>query len=302
MITLDQVVVSFSRGPFRTPFRALDGLSFEVQRGDFFGLLGPNGAGKSTAMYCLLGLIKPAAGLVRVMGAPPAPGAALFRGVAYLPEEPHYHAYLTVEEAVRYYATLSGGRPTDLRVTEVLEQVDLVEHRRLRVAKCSKGMKQKVGIAQCLIHRPELLLLDEPMRGLDPVTVHHFREILRELHRGGATILMNSHILSEVEQVATRVAILERGRVILQDSTERLARRHDDAYDVEVEAAAGFLAHEPVPVAPGAIWRGQVRAADLYSFMEHCRTTGSRVLSCSLRRTTLEEAFLAALRPEAAHA
>ncbi|MBI5378750.1 MAG: ABC transporter ATP-binding protein, partial [Nitrospirae bacterium] len=156
MIAAEQVTVSFRRGLWGKRLKALDGFSLTVQEGDLFGLLGPNGAGKSTAMYCFLGLIRPDAGQVTVSGQHVFPGSPLFQEVAYLPEEPHYHLYLTVEEAVGYYAALYGNGADRRQVDRAIERVGLTEFRDLKLSKCSKGMKQKVGIAQCLINQPRV--------------------------------------------------------------------------------------------------------------------------------------------------
>lgn len=228
VIAAENVRVHFRRGLLGEPIRALDGLSLEVREGDFFALVGQNGAGKSTAMYCFLGLLKPTSGNLRVMGQVPGLGSKLYDRVAYLPEEPHYDLYLTVEEAVRYYVSLYGMRVSVQKIREVLERLGLEPFRDLPLAKCSKGMKQKVGIAQCVIHRPRLLLLDEPMRGLDPIATKDFRDALVDLNRRGVTIVMNSHLLSEVELVANRVAILANGRVAAVEDVGTLVGRDTD--------------------------------------------------------------------------
>jgi ABC-2 type transport system ATP-binding protein len=219
VIRAEALSVHFSRGPFRGAVRALDGLDLEIRDGDFFALLGQNGAGKSTAMYCLLGLLRPTRGTVSLLGEPPEPGSHIYRFVSYLPEEPHYHDYLTVEEAVSYYGALYGAPVAKKLLDETLERLRLSEHRTLAIRKCSKGMKQKVGIAQCLVNeQARVLFLDEPMRGLDPLTVRDFREILVERNRAGVTIVMNSHMLTEVELVANRAAIIDHGKVIARTS------------------------------------------------------------------------------------
>jgi ABC-2 type transport system ATP-binding protein len=217
IVEIDDLSVVYRRGWTRKGFAALDHLNLVIREGDFFALLGPNGAGKSTTLYCILGLLHPTAGEARVFGRPLTFGCAAFRDIAYLPEEPHYHDYLKVEEAVTYYAGLYGARPSPQQLDDVLDRLDLGKARSTRVASCSKGMQQKVGIAQCLLHHPRLLLLDEPMRGLDPVTVKEFRDVLIDLNHRGVTIIMNSHMLSEVELVANRAALLADGRLVAVD-------------------------------------------------------------------------------------
>ena len=295
-IRADAVTVRFRRGVIRRPFTALDGLNLEVREGDFFALLGQNGAGKSTAMHCLLGLLRPSSGRIEVLGCRPEPGAAFFGQVGYLPEEPRYHEYLTVEEAVTYYARLSGVRVPPPRIADILERLGLAEHRTLAIRRCSKGMKQKVGIAQCVIHEPRLLFLDEPMRGLDPMTVHLFRDMLLEMHRNGVTILMNSHLLAEVELVATRVAIIERGRVVAQDAVSKLIHRDASRYAVELDAVDAPPPHlQNVTRTDGRV-RGTLAEADLYAFMDYARGQGLRILSCAIEKQSLEESFVAIVR------
>ena len=227
IIEAKDLTVTYRRGLRRPPFKALDRLNLQIQEGEFFALLGENGAGKSTLMYCLLGLLRPTSGEIRVMGVAPNPGAQMYADIGYLPEEPHYHAYLTVGEAVSYYAALSGRRVSTEQIDELLQRLGLLDHRKLLLSRCSKGMKQKVGIAQCMLHAPRVLFLDEPMRGLDPGAVHLFRDMLVELNRGGSTIVMNSHLLSEVELVASRVAVIDKGRLLANDSVAALRAQHD---------------------------------------------------------------------------
>jgi ABC-type multidrug transport system ATPase subunit len=301
VIDAEQLTVRFRRRWRGKPFMALDGLDLQVREGDFFGLLGENGAGKSTALHCFLGLLRPSAGRVRVFGRVPEPGDVLFRDVGYLPEEPLYHPYLTVQEATIYYASLSGVASPRTRVLEILDRLGLAEFRDRRLAKCSKGMRQKVGIAQCVLHRPRLLLLDEPMRGLDPMTVHLFRSMLLDLHRQGSTILMSSHLLSEVEQVATRVAILHRGRAVVQDDLAKLVTRSAQIYEVEIDEATEVppqLGDVTQPAA-GTI-RGTLPAARFHDLMALAREGQFRVVRCALKQTTLEESFLSILTAKTA--
>ena len=289
----DKLTVVFREGLRRRRVTAVDDVTLEVHEGDFFALLGPNGAGKSTTLYCWLGLLRPTSGTARVFGQSARRGSPIFRDIAYLPEEPHYHDYLTVEEAVVYYAGLYGTPTPRGRITEVLERLGLAAARERRVAACSKGMKQKVGIAQCLLHQPKLVFLDEPMRGLDPVTVKEFRDVLVELNRSGVTIIMNSHMLSEVELVANRAAVLANGRLVAMDRLERLVRVQDEVYSIEVDrldTVPNFFTTESS--ANGRLG-GTIPATRLYEFMDLARMRGASVASCRLKQATLEEAFLA---------
>jgi ABC-type multidrug transport system ATPase subunit len=299
VIVAEDVYVNFRTGLFRTMVRALNGLTLEVRDGDFFALVGRNGAGKSTAMYCFLGLLRPTSGKVRIMGQLPELGSRLYKDVAYLPEEPHYHLYLTVEEATRYYSSLYGKRVSNKTINESLERLGLAEFKTLPLAKCSKGMKQKVGIAQCLIHQPQVLFLDEPTRGLDPLTVREFRETLREIHQRGATIVMNSHVLSEIEMLANRVAIIDRGKVVVQDELQNLLTLNQELYRVVFEGNGIVPEYLTAVERTGHLVRALLPKARLCDFVELVKTSGMLLHECSLKKTSLEESFFNLVKGEA---
>ena len=298
MIVADDVHVHFRSGLFRRQVRALNGLSLEVRDGDFFALVGQNGAGKSTAMYCFLGLLKPTSGKVQVMNRTPDLGSPLYENVAYLPEEPHYHLYLTVEEATRYYASLYGRRVPAKTINDTLERLGLAQFKTLPLAKCSKGMKQKVGIAQCLIRETRLLFLDEPTRGLDPLVVREFRETLREIHRRGATIVMNSHVLSEIEMLANRVAIIERGRVVAQDELRNLLSLDSELYSVSFEANGSVPDYLASVERLGDLVKGLIPKERLHDFMDFTRGSGLTLYECSLKKSSLEDSFFKIIKGE----
>lgn len=296
MIEAVDLSVIFKTGPLkRSKIHALDGFSLEVERGDVFALLGPNGAGKSTAMYCFLGLIRPNGGQVKVLGRPPDAGGARFQRIAYLPEEPHYHLYLTVREAVSYYGNLYFKGVPRIRVDEVIDLVGLTPHRNLRLSKCSKGMRQKAGIAACLLREVDLLFLDEPTRGLDPVMVNNFRNILRDLNARGTTIVINSHVLSEIEMLCNRVAIIDGGRVLAQEKLANLLEIDLDWYSVEIEAPSEIPDFFVDAQMNSATLRGRIQTeylAELFNFASQNRL---KVVSCAHRRLSLEEAFMSIL-------
>jgi ABC-2 type transport system ATP-binding protein len=299
VIRAEAVSVHFRRGLFRGVVRALDGLDLEIHEGDFFALLGQNGAGKSTAMYCLLGLLRPNKGTVSLLGQAPQLCSDIYRYVSYLPEEPHYHDYLTVEEAVAYYGALYGAPVPERLLGETLDRLRLSEHRKLALRKCSKGMKQKVGIAQCLVNREaRVFFLDEPMRGLDPLTVRDFREILIERNRAGATIVMNSHILTEVELVANRAAIIDRGKVVAQDELSRLARVDATVYVVELDDHPELPAFFKRDSVLDGLVRGSLPTEKLYDLMDFARAKGVGIASVSRRKISLEDSFMRALGRE----
>ena len=298
MIVAEDVGVHFRTGLFGHRVRALDGLTLEVRDGDFFALVGQNGAGKSTAMYCFLGLLRPTSGKVQLMGQSPELGARLYKNVAYLPEEPHYHLYLTVEEATRYYSSLYGKRVSDKAINDSLERLGLAQFKKLPLSKCSKGMKQKVGIAQCLIHEPQVLFLDEPTRGLDPLIVREFRETLREIHKRGATIVMNSHVLSEVEMLANRVAIIDRGKVVVQDELHNLLTLNQELYRIVFEENGVVPDYLTAVERSGHLVRALLPKARLCDFLEQVRTSGMSLHECSLKKTSLEESFFNLVKGE----
>jgi len=249
-------------------------------------------------MYCFLGLLRPTSGKVEVMGKRPDLGSPLYEHVAYLPEEPHYHLYLTVEEATRYYASLYGKRISNKTVNDVLDRLGMAQFKTLPLAKCSKGMKQKVGIAQCLVHEMQLLFLDEPTRGLDPLLVREFRETLREIHLRGTTIVMNSHVLSEIEMLANRVAIIERGRVIVQDEVRNLVTLDCELYGVTFEANGTVPDYLAEVERLGNLISGSIPKERLYDFMEYTRISGLPVHECSLKKISLEDSFFKIVKGE----
>lgn len=195
------------------PLEILRGVSLEVGRGDVFGLLGPNGAGKTTAVKIALGLMKPSAGTISI-------GVAGRESIGYLPENPYFYDYLTGREFLRFCARLfdleSAARRR--RVDELLHEVGLAEAADTQLRKYSKGMLQRIGIAQALVNDPDLVLLDEPMTGLDPIGRVEVKRIMKELHEAGKTILFNSHALSDVAELCTHLAIMRSG-VVVWDGT-----------------------------------------------------------------------------------
>lgn len=205
-------------------FQALFGVDLEVKRGEIFGFLGPNGAGKTTTIRCLLDLIRPNGGKVRVLGFDPqADPLAVRARVGYLPGELHLDENRTVETSLRYFNDIRAGAADWGYVRRVAERLDLDLKQTIR--NLSKGNKQKVGVMQALMHRPELLIMDEPTSGLDPLIQQEVHRLISEARDQGATLFFSSHVMSEVEAVAERVGIIRQGKVVEVAETSALVNR-----------------------------------------------------------------------------
>ncbi|MCX6029165.1 MAG: ABC transporter ATP-binding protein [Chloroflexi bacterium] len=221
---------------------AVDGLTLHVGKGEVFGFLGPNGAGKTTTVKMLLGLVAPTAGEARILGHRPGDPAVMGR-VGFLPEQFRFHPWLTAAEFLDLHGQLYGlnAAARRQRIPDLLERVGLADRARSHLSEFSKGMLQRVGLAQALLNDPDLVFLDEPTSGLDPVGRHEVRDLIRELRERGVTIFLNSHFLSEVEVTCDRVAIVKRGRVVRIGTLDELTRG-----TMEVEIRAAGLTNELV--------------------------------------------------------
>ena len=223
--------------------RALDDLSLEVKRGEIFGFLGPNGAGKTTTLKLLMQLIYPTSGSARILGHSIADVSTRAR-IGYLPENPYFYDYLSGRELLEYTAALFGipTREAGVRNNELLGQVGLDADRANRqLRKYSKGMLQRIGIAQALVNDPEIVFMDEPMSGLDPIGRREVRDLLLSLRQQGKTIFFSSHILSDVEALCDRAAILTRGKLVRCGTVDELTGVRDSAMEI---LATGISASE----------------------------------------------------------
>ncbi len=222
------MVKDFVVGLRGVKLRAVDHLDLRVEAGQVYGLLGPNGSGKSTTIKLVLGLLDPTAGECAVFGVPSARVEAR-REVGYLPEAPYFYRHLTGRELVRFYAEMCGmpRRLLGERVAEVVAQVGMAEAADRAVGTYSKGMLQRIGLAQALVHDPRLLILDEPTAGVDPVGAAAMGRLILELKARGKTVLITSHLLGQIEDWCDRVAILDRGRLMVEGAVRDLVGRKD---------------------------------------------------------------------------
>jgi ABC-2 type transport system ATP-binding protein len=218
----------FAIGLRGVKLRAVDQLSLRVEPGQVYGLLGPNGSGKSTTIKILLGLLEPTAGECTLFGVGSRKVEAR-REVGYLPESPYFYRHLNGRELVEFYARMCGvsGATMRRRTDEVLATVGLTEAAERRVGTYSKGMLQRIGLAQALVHDPRLLILDEPTAGVDPVGSAAIAELILKLKAQGKTVLITSHLLGQIEDICDRVAILDRGKLILEGAVQDLVGRTD---------------------------------------------------------------------------
>jgi ABC-2 type transport system ATP-binding protein len=297
-IELDNVTVFYRSGLFRRQStRALTGISLQVNAGEVCAFLGPNGAGKTTTINALMGFLFPASGTVRVLGYEPGDVRAK-RDIGFLPENFAFHKYLTAEKVLRLHLALAGPEKAsrDSIVAELLAKVKLDGHAKVRIGKFSRGMMQRVGLAQALLHDPSLFILDEPTSGLDPAGRREVRELILALKASGKTVFLSSHILSEIEQVADRVIIIDHGQV-------RIAGRMTDMLD-RGSRAEFVVDHVPpeteaeIQTMGGSVTRftGSAKVTVEKSLMQETAgklwAAGCEISSMNVAKSTLEDVFL----------
>ncbi len=274
----------------------------QVQAGEIFGLLGPNGAGKSTLVKIMMTVVRPNRAEGTLLGHPIGHKAAL-RRVGYLPEHHRFPRYLTGRQALEYYAALAGvdGPSRHSRATELLNTIGMTDWADKKIATYSKGMMQRVGLAQALMNDPELVILDEPTDGVDPVGRRDIRDVLLALRDQGKTIFINSHLLSELEMVCDRVAILVQGRVARQGRIDDLTA-DSRRYEIVIDAAAPAWAagHGDLRVEATADGRTTlvckgVEASSIQSILDRLRADKLTIVSVQPVRETLEDLFMRAV-------
>jgi ABC-2 type transport system ATP-binding protein len=281
---------------------ALKSLNLTVEAGETFGFLGPNGAGKTTTLKLLMGIIFPTAGSATILGRD-ASDPEVKRKIGFLPEQPYFYDYLSAPELLDYYARLSGvsAAARQQRIGELLEQVGLSDVGNKQLRKFSKGMLQRVGIAQAIIHDPEVIFLDEPMSGLDPVGRHEVRELIQGLKDAGKTIFFSTHILSDAEALCDRVAVIHKGELrgvgVVNDFRSAVAEKTEVIWlgANAVAAVAGLLTESHIT---GETVRVTVPSANLDRLLETLRQQRARLISVTPIHGTLEDYFLARTREE----
>jgi ABC-2 type transport system ATP-binding protein len=284
------------------PYVALDGLSLEVRQGEIFGFLGPNGAGKTTTLKLLMQLIYPTSGRAEILGRP-AGSVDARRRIGYLPENPYFYDYLTAEELLQYFAGLFGYSAAERRrrASTLLDEVGIGAERRLQLRKFSKGMLQRVGIAQAILNDPEVVFFDEPMSGLDPLGRREIRELMLRLRDRGCTVFFSSHVLADAEALCSRVAIVAGGRLVAAGKLSELLAFHIRGWELVVSglSAAALAYATTAGYVSGAVSIGEERyalevppAVAPEQVLADLTGRGARLVSLNPLRETLEDFFM----------
>lgn len=241
-VEIRHLVKEFRLPGHRMPLRAVDDVSITIGAGEVYGLIGPNGSGKSTTMKALLGLVAPTAGRCRIFGADSLMVDSR-QNVGFLPENPYFYKHLTGAETLRFYGKLCGLRGPSLerKVAELLELVDLTGARKRRLGGYSKGMLQRIGLAQALVQEPKLVILDEPTAGVDPIGSRQIRDLILALKERGITVFLCSHLLEQVQEVCDRVGIIYRGRMVKEGALEDLLAIEDQTELILRDASPELL-------------------------------------------------------------
>jgi ABC-2 type transport system ATP-binding protein len=276
--------------------RSLESLTMQVQEGEVFGFLGPNGAGKSTTIKLLMGLIFPTAGNARILGKPIS-DIGMHRSIGYLPEQPYFYDYLTAAELLDYFGRFFEMTAADRRerVEKMLKKVGLETARRIQLRKYSKGMLQRVGLAQAILHDPRVVILDEPMSGLDPLGRREVRDIILELKREGKTILFSTHILSDAEMLCDRVGVIVGGKLRGVGAPDEMVGVKAQGMEILFEYAGNGTAGPAFlskATKTGDRYHMQVDERELYPTLAQLGAAGATILSVTQVKASLEEYFM----------
>ena len=285
---------------------SLEGLTMQVKEGEVFGLLGPNGAGKSTTIKLLMGIIFPTAGSARMLGKLVS-DVAMHRDIGYLPEQPYFYDYLTATEVLDYFAQFHGYSAADRRerVQKMLRKVGLETAGKIQLRKYSKGMLQRVGLAQAILHDPNLVILDEPMSGLDPVGRREVRDIILELKKAGKTILFSTHILPDAEMLCDRVGVIAGGKLRGVGAPGAIVGVKATGMEIAFELPEGVAMAEQIQgkaEKTGAAYRIGVSESELYRTLEELQAAGARIVSVTQIKPTLEDFFMELVEKDRAQA
>jgi ABC-2 type transport system ATP-binding protein len=300
-IRIDELTKDYAVGFWRKrPYRALDRLTLDIERGEVFGFLGPNGAGKTTTLKLLMQLIFPSSGSAEILGRPIGDIATRQR-IGYLPENPHFYDYLTAEELLTYFARLFGYASPDTkrRVGSLLDRVGIGRERTLQLRKFSKGMIQRVGIAQALLNDPEVIFLDEPMSGLDPLGRRDVRRLILELRDQGRTVFFSSHILADAEALCSRVAIVAGGRLAASGRLTDVLAFDVHGWELvvsnlrpEVLARLGTVVKKTTEISAGRYSLELALDPPPERLLAELVSTGASLVSLNPLRDTLEDVFV----------
>jgi ABC-2 type transport system ATP-binding protein len=300
MVAVRNLTKTFRIGFFRKKVEAVRGIDFEVRRGEIFGLLGPNGAGKTTTIKTILRLIFPTTGTISLFGSL-APGPDAMRRLGYLPESPYVYQYLRAHEFLDLCGRLCGMSAASraARSHELIARVGLSHAVDRPIGRFSKGMLQRIGLAQALLHDPELLILDEPMSGLDPIGRKEVRDLIVEERKRGKTILFTSHILSDVERLCDRVAIVHRGKITAYGALHELLRPEVQRTEIELadvgdalRARIESLGATVVELEPRAVRVIALGEQSSRAVLEAALAADARVVAVHEQRETLEDLFV----------
>ena len=284
---------------------SLEGLTMRVEEGEVFGFLGPNGAGKSTTIKLLVGLIFPTAGTARILGKS-INDISMHQDIGYLPEQPYFYDYLTAAELLDYFARIHDlpAQERKMRVDRMLKKVGLETARKIQLRKYSKGMLQRVGLAQAVLHDPKVVILDEPMSGLDPVGRREVRDIILELKQAGKTVLFSTHILPDAEMLCDRVGVIVGGKLRGVGAPDEIVGMKAQAMEIlfEYAATAGLDGLLSKAKQLGKRYQLQVPEADLYATLQQLGSGGAAILSVTQVKATLEEYFMHLVEADRAQA
>ena len=284
--------------------KALDNVSFKIEKGTIFGLLGPNGAGKTTLVKILLGIVHQTSGSAKLLGED-VRNYLVRSKIGYLPENHKFPSYLTGEDVLKYYAKLTGFdiKNNTEKITEYLNLVKMNKWRKTKIKKYSKGMMQRLGLAQAMIHNPEIIFLDEPTDGVDPIGRKEIRDILIELKNKGKTVFINSHLLSEVELVSDKVGMLNNGKLIKLGSVEELTISKE-IYEINIsEQISEILINElkknySFNIEDKKILLENSEMSKVNIFMDELRKSGITITSFNRKKDSLEDMFIKSINEE----